>query len=195
MKPQESAVPGSPKNINVIAVSHLVPSIYLYRCFIFFWPCIIVYRYNETNVMHFSFNLLRIKGLHMFHSINYSSSAGAPKKAFGILRACYVSWLWHGCSETATVTLYARNIPNAVCESSPEDEQVMLWNTWSPLILNKLNEKCITLVSFLYKCFSCYVQLWDDMPLKKSNWMLKATINETHNSTYLPKSVRKSGLR
>jgi hypothetical protein len=25
-----------------------------------------VYQYNETNVMHFSFNLLRIKGLYMF---------------------------------------------------------------------------------------------------------------------------------
>jgi hypothetical protein len=29
-------------------------------------PCIIVYQYNETNVMHFSLNLLRIKGLYMF---------------------------------------------------------------------------------------------------------------------------------
>jgi hypothetical protein len=29
-------------------------------------PYIIVYQYNGTNVMHFSFNLLRIKGLYMF---------------------------------------------------------------------------------------------------------------------------------
>jgi hypothetical protein len=37
------------------------------RTFLMFcWLCIIVYQYNETNVMHFSFSLLRIKGLYMF---------------------------------------------------------------------------------------------------------------------------------
>jgi hypothetical protein len=35
----------------------------------FCWPCIIVYHYNETNVMHFSFNLLRIKSLYMFRAL------------------------------------------------------------------------------------------------------------------------------
>jgi hypothetical protein len=35
----------------------------------FCWPCIIVYQYNETNVMHFTLNLLRIKGLHMFRAL------------------------------------------------------------------------------------------------------------------------------
>jgi hypothetical protein len=35
----------------------------------FCWPCIIVYQYNETNAMHFSFNLLRIKGLYMFRAL------------------------------------------------------------------------------------------------------------------------------
>jgi hypothetical protein len=32
-------------------------------------PCIIVYQYNESNVMHFSFSLLRIKGLYMFRAL------------------------------------------------------------------------------------------------------------------------------
>jgi Zn-finger protein len=32
----------------------------------FCWPCTIVYHCNETNVMHFSSNLLRIRGLFMF---------------------------------------------------------------------------------------------------------------------------------
>jgi hypothetical protein len=48
----------------------------------FCWPCIRVYQYNETNVMHFSFNLLRTKGLYMFEtcrglwfSINWMKSA------------------------------------------------------------------------------------------------------------------------
>jgi hypothetical protein len=35
----------------------------------FCWPCIRVYQYNETNMMHFSFNLLRIKGLYMFRAL------------------------------------------------------------------------------------------------------------------------------
>jgi hypothetical protein len=33
------------------------------------WPCIIVYQYSETNVMHFLFNLLRIKSLCMFRAL------------------------------------------------------------------------------------------------------------------------------
>jgi hypothetical protein len=35
----------------------------------FCWPCIIVCQYRETNVMHFLFNLLRIKGLYMFRAL------------------------------------------------------------------------------------------------------------------------------
>jgi hypothetical protein len=33
------------------------------------WPCTIVYQYSETNVMHFLFSLLRIKGLYMFRAL------------------------------------------------------------------------------------------------------------------------------
>jgi hypothetical protein len=47
-------------------------------------------------VMHFSFNVLRIKGIYMFRALL------AHPLAFGTLRA-YVSWLLHGYSETATV--------------------------------------------------------------------------------------------
>jgi hypothetical protein len=35
----------------------------------FCWPCIIVYRYSETKVMHFLFNLLRIEGLYMCQAL------------------------------------------------------------------------------------------------------------------------------
>jgi hypothetical protein len=35
----------------------------------FCWPSITVYQYNETNVMHFLFNLLRIKGLYVFRAL------------------------------------------------------------------------------------------------------------------------------
>jgi hypothetical protein len=35
----------------------------------FCWPCITVYQYSETNVMHFLFSLLRIKGLYMYWAL------------------------------------------------------------------------------------------------------------------------------
>jgi hypothetical protein len=35
----------------------------------FCWPCITVYQYNETNVMHFLFSLLIIKGLYVFRAL------------------------------------------------------------------------------------------------------------------------------
>jgi hypothetical protein len=37
--------------------------------FKFCWPCIVVYQYSETNVMHILFNLLRIKDLYMFRAL------------------------------------------------------------------------------------------------------------------------------
>jgi hypothetical protein len=80
--------------------------IVLKRNLMFCWPCIIVYQFNETKVMHFSFNLLRIKGLYMFRLL-----------------------LDH-----------------------PQDAR----KKQSPLILNKLNEKCITLVS-LYLCTKDFI--------------------------------------
>jgi hypothetical protein len=40
------------------------------KCFcVFCLPCFMVYLYHETNVMHFSLNLLRIKGLYMFRAL------------------------------------------------------------------------------------------------------------------------------
>jgi hypothetical protein len=42
-------------------------------------------QYSQTNVMHFSFSLLRIK---FFHIFTCSSSGDATQTALGILRAC-----------------------------------------------------------------------------------------------------------
>jgi hypothetical protein len=39
------------------------------RFLMFCWPFITVYKYSETNMMHFLFNLLRIKGLYMFRTL------------------------------------------------------------------------------------------------------------------------------
>jgi hypothetical protein len=102
----------------------------------FCWPCIIVYQYNETNVMHFSLNLLRIKGLYMFRAL-----VALPQEAL------------HGCSETATV-------PQPTDIIRTQYTKCWWWSaswgwrsnarnmyTYRPLILNKLNEKYITLFS------------------------------------------------
>jgi hypothetical protein len=53
-----------------------------------------VYQDNETNVMHFSFNLLRIQSLYMFRAL-----LAHPQEVLDILHAYNVSWLCHGCSE------------------------------------------------------------------------------------------------
>jgi hypothetical protein len=74
---------------------------------------ILVPHYNETNVMHFSFSLLRIKGLYMFRSLLADPQEALNKQhlvycvrimsvgcatvavtALGMLRVClYGSWL------------------------------------------------------------------------------------------------------
>jgi hypothetical protein len=61
------------------------------------------HQYNETNVMHFSFSLLRNEGLYMFRALLAQLQP------------------YH-----RQITLHARNIPNAVCVAPPEGEQVML---------------------------------------------------------------------
>jgi hypothetical protein len=91
----------------------------------------------------------------MFGALIAHPQEAPQKTAFDMLRA-YVSWQRQCCCGTTAVklkqfhsqlTIYARNIPNTVCAATPEDEQVMLETYRDLLILNKLNEKCITLVS------------------------------------------------
>jgi hypothetical protein len=67
------------------------------------------YQYSETNVMHFLFDLLRIKGLYMFRALLAYPQEGLHKQQLCILCACYVSWLHQDWSA-----------------QHPEDEQVML---------------------------------------------------------------------
>jgi hypothetical protein len=55
------------------------------------------HQYNETNVMHFLFNLFRIKGLCMFQALLAHPQEVPHKTALGTLCVCYVSWL--GCSQ------------------------------------------------------------------------------------------------
>jgi hypothetical protein len=48
-------------------VYHVLECVNIYVMFC--WPCIILYQYSETNMMHFLFNLLRIKGFYMFRAL------------------------------------------------------------------------------------------------------------------------------
>jgi hypothetical protein len=98
---------------------------------IFCWLCIIVCQYNETNVMHILCNLFRINGLYMFRAL-----FAHPQKVLHKQHLVYwVRVISVGCTKIIIVklqswhnqlTLYARNIPSAVCAVPPEDEQVML---------------------------------------------------------------------
>jgi hypothetical protein len=78
--------------------------------------------------MHFSFNLLRIKGFYMFRALFAHSQVALHKR-----HLVYVVRTSDGSGTVAVklqpcqsqLTLYARNIPNAVSVAPPEDEQVM----------------------------------------------------------------------
>jgi hypothetical protein len=52
---------------------------------------ILTFKYSETNVMRFLFNLLRIKGLYRFPALLAHPQEARTQKALGILRACYVN--------------------------------------------------------------------------------------------------------
>jgi hypothetical protein len=80
--------------------------------------------------MHFSFKLLRIKGLYMFRTLLVHPQEAIHKRhlvycvrimSVGCATIAVSLQTWH-----SQFTLYSRNIQNAVCVSPPEDEQVML---------------------------------------------------------------------
>jgi hypothetical protein len=66
----------------------------------FCWPCIIVYQYNETNVMHFSFSLLKIKSLYMFRAL-----LDHPQEALKKRHLVYcVHVMSDGCTRTEVIS-------------------------------------------------------------------------------------------
>jgi hypothetical protein len=79
-------------------------------------------QYNETSVMHFSFNLLRIKGFNMFRAL-----LAHPQEALNKRHLVYCVRMSVGCGTFAIslqpchsqLTLYARDITNAVCVATP----------------------------------------------------------------------------
>jgi hypothetical protein len=87
-----------------------------YLNLMFCWPCIIAYRYNETNVMHFSFSLLGIKSLYMFRALLAHLQEALHKRHF--VYCMHIMPV--GCGTVAV------SLPTAICAVPPEDEQVML---------------------------------------------------------------------
>jgi hypothetical protein len=81
-------------------------------------PCIIVYQYNEINVMHFALNLLRMKGLYMFRAL-----LAHPQKALQKRHLVYCLRIMSvGCGTVAVKLKYTK----CRCVAPPEVEQVML---------------------------------------------------------------------
>jgi hypothetical protein len=83
----------------------------------------VVSQYSETNVMHFLFGLLRIKGLCMFRTLLAHLQEVLHKRhlvycvgVVGVERNC----------RSSQQTWHAHNTPSVVCVEPPEDEQVMI---------------------------------------------------------------------
>jgi hypothetical protein len=71
---------------------HLVGPVVLIYCDSRLTPCIVIYLYSETNVIHFLFNLLRIKGLYMFRALLAHPQEVLHKRHL-VYCVCVVSWL------------------------------------------------------------------------------------------------------
>jgi hypothetical protein len=86
-------------------------------------------QHNETNMMHFSFNLLRIKDLYMFRAL-----LARPQDALHKRHLAHCVRMSAGCGMVAVklqpchsqLTLYTFNMPNAICVAPPKVQQVML---------------------------------------------------------------------
>jgi hypothetical protein len=76
--------------------------------------------------MHFPFNLLKIKGLYIFRAL-----LAHPQVALHKRHLVYFVRITSVFCGTVGVKLQ-RNIPNAVCITPPEDEQIMLETCRNP---------------------------------------------------------------
>jgi hypothetical protein len=94
---------------------------------IFFYSLIVtlyVNQHSETNMIHFLFNLLRIKGLNMFRALlAHLQEALHQRHLLYCVRVMSV-----GCTRIGVhpTDITRTNITSAVGVAPPEDEQVML---------------------------------------------------------------------
>jgi hypothetical protein len=102
------------------------------------------YQYNETNAMHFLFNLLRIKGLYIFRVLlAHLQEALNKRHLVYCVRVMSVGCAipgadnWH-----KTHAMYQVPLVSASWRWASNAQ-----NMYRPLILNILNKTCITLVS------------------------------------------------
>jgi hypothetical protein len=85
------------------------------------------HQYSEINVMHFLFNVLRIKGLYMFRALLAHPQEGLHKRYLVYcMRVMSVGCTRVGPSWCIQLTYHASSIPHAVYVAPAEDEQVML---------------------------------------------------------------------
>jgi hypothetical protein len=104
-------------------------------------------QYSETNVMNILFNLLRIKDLYMFRAL-----LAHPQETLHTWHLIYCLRVTSvGCTILVQPTHITRKqyTKYRLCSAS------WRWasnarNMWGPLILNKLTENCITLVSLYW---------------------------------------------
>jgi hypothetical protein len=107
-------------------------------------PCIVIYKYSETNVMHFLLSLLRIKDLYMFRALLAPPQEALNKRH--LVLCIRVTLVGYTILVQPTDITHKQYIKCQLCNPS--------WgwasnarNIWRSLILNKLNKKCITLIS------------------------------------------------
>jgi hypothetical protein len=120
---------------------------------------LVCYHYSETNMMHFLFNFLRIKGLHMFgHYL-----------LILILCACYVSWLQ---PTDITCTQYTKCHLCSLILKNLNKKCIMLvaqyWYTWC-----RINKTLSLLVCFMWVYWVSGLWLSND-----SDWLLAADLYE-----------------
>jgi hypothetical protein len=99
---------------------------------------------NETNMMQFSFNLLRIKGHYVFRTLFAHPQEGIHKRHL-VYCVSIIQQPSH-----SKLTLYARNIPHADCGAPPEDEQVMLETCRGPWFSIKWNVHHVGFTILIY---------------------------------------------
>jgi hypothetical protein len=94
----------------------------------------------ETNVMHFLFILLRIKGLYMFQALLARPQEALHKRhlvhcvhvmSVGCTR---IKWI-HFKILVQPTDKHARNVPSGASVAPPEDKQVMLETRRGPSVL------------------------------------------------------------
>jgi hypothetical protein len=89
-----------------------------------------IYQYSKTNMMHFLFSLLRVKGLYMFRALLAQLQELLHKWHW--VSVCMLCQLaapgleWKSNPGAANWrNTHTHNIPNAICVAPPEDEQLM----------------------------------------------------------------------